>query len=55
MPDGGADDELFIIQYLPLYLGDSAHAWIEHLPAGCIDYWSDLTRVFISNFQGTYV
>jgi len=40
---GGENDDLFIIQYLPMYLADSARAW------------SDLRHVFISNFQGTYV
>jgi hypothetical protein len=30
-------------------------AWIEHLPTGYIDSWSDLHRVFVGNFQGTYV
>jgi hypothetical protein len=29
----GEDDDLFIIQYLPLYLAESARAWLEHLPA----------------------
>jgi hypothetical protein len=29
---GGVDDDLFIIQYLPLYLAKSAGAWLEHLP-----------------------
>jgi hypothetical protein len=29
---GGATDDLFMIKNLPLYLGDSACTWLEHLP-----------------------
>jgi hypothetical protein len=29
---GGATDDLFVIKNLPLYLGDSARTWLEHLP-----------------------
>ena len=29
---GGADDDLLIIRNLPLFLSDSARAWLEHLP-----------------------
>jgi hypothetical protein len=25
-------DDLFVIKNLPLYLGDSARTWLEHLP-----------------------
>jgi hypothetical protein len=39
---------------LPLYLGDSARTWLEHLPHDKINDWTDLRRVFVSNFQGTY-
>jgi hypothetical protein len=51
---GGAEDDLFIIRNLPLYLDDSARSWIEHLPAGSIRNWRDLRSVFVGNFQGTY-
>ena len=51
---GGADDDLFIIRNLPLYLADSARSWLEHLPPGKIDGWQDLRDIFIGNFQGTY-
>ena len=47
---GGADDDLFTIQYLPLYLAESARAWLEHLPANNIHSWADLRRMFIGNF-----
>jgi hypothetical protein len=39
---------------LPIYLSDSARAWLEYLPADSIRGWSDLGDVFIGNFQGTY-
>jgi hypothetical protein len=52
---GGADDDFFIIRHLPLYLADSARAWLEHLPPRRINGWPDLRDVFIGNFQGTYV
>jgi hypothetical protein len=52
---GGADDDLFIVQYLPLYVVGSARAWLEHLPADSIRSWADLKCIFIGNFLGTYV
>jgi hypothetical protein len=54
MPRRGATDDLFIMKNLPLYLGDSARTWLEHLPRDKINTWTDLLRVFIGNFQGTY-
>jgi hypothetical protein len=51
----GADDDLFIIQYLLLYLVESARAWLEHLPANNIHSWIDFKRIFMENFQGTHV
>jgi hypothetical protein len=39
---------------LPLYLGDSARTWLEHLPRDKIQDWTDLRQVFVGNFQGTY-
>jgi hypothetical protein len=50
----GADD-LFVIKNLPLYLGDSARTWLEHLPRDKIQDWIDLHRVVGGNFQGTYM
>ena len=52
---GGADDDLFIIQYLPLYLAKSARAWLEYLLVDSIHSWADLKHIFVGNFQGTYV
>jgi hypothetical protein len=52
---GGVDNDLFIIQFLPIYLSDSARAWLNHLPRNIIDSWKDLNEIFTGNFQGTYV
>jgi hypothetical protein len=52
---GGMDDDLFIIHNLSLFLTDSVRAWLEHLPACHIRNWADLIKVFVGNFQGTYV
>jgi hypothetical protein len=52
---GGADNDLFIIQFLPIYLADTSRAWLDHLPRNSIDCWEDLKEIFIGNFQGTYV
>jgi hypothetical protein len=41
---GGADSDLFIIQFLPIYLADMSRAWLDHLP---------ISRR--CNFKGTYV
>jgi hypothetical protein len=51
---GGATDDLFVIKNLSLYFSDSARTWLEHLPWDKIHDWTDLRRVFVSNFQGTY-
>jgi hypothetical protein len=49
------DDDLLIIRNLPLFLADSTRAWLEHLPPCQISNWADLVKVFVGNFQGTYV
>ena len=33
---GGVDNDDFIIRNLPLFLADSARAWLEHLPSNKI-------------------
>jgi hypothetical protein len=43
-----------VIKNLPLYLGDSARTWLEHLPRDKIQDWTDMQRVFVCNFQSTY-
>jgi hypothetical protein len=52
---GGATDDLFVMKNLPLYLGDSARMWLEHLLCDKIQDWTDLCQVFVGNFQGTYM
>ena len=52
---GRAEDDLLIIRNLQLHLADSARAWLEHLPEHLIHGWADLVRIFVWNFQGTYV
>jgi hypothetical protein len=39
---GGTDDDNLIIRNLPLFLFDTARAWLEHLPLGQISNWDDL-------------
>jgi hypothetical protein len=53
-PDG-ADDNLFVIQFLSIYLADMSSAWLDHLPRNSIDCWEDLKEIFTGNFWGTYV
>jgi hypothetical protein len=50
---GGATDDHIIIRQLPLFLSDTARAWLEDLPPGQIHNWNDLVRVFEGNFKGT--
>jgi len=47
---GGADNDLFIIRQLLLYLDSLAQLWLRHLPANSIKRWSDLQDVFVGNF-----
>jgi hypothetical protein len=49
------DDDLFIIQFLSLYLAESTKAWLDHLSRNAINCWDDLWEVFTDNLQGTYV
>ena len=46
----GANDDDFIIRNLPLFLADSARAWLEHLPSNAIQSWADLMEIFVGNF-----
>jgi hypothetical protein len=52
---GGTDDDKLIIRNLPLFLSDTARAWLEHLLLGQISNWDNLVQAFAGNFQGTYV
>jgi hypothetical protein len=44
-----------IIRNLPLHLANATRTWLEHLPADQICDWADLVKIFVGNFQGTYV
>jgi hypothetical protein len=46
----GANDNLFIIQFLPIYLAKFAIAWLDHLPRNAITSWDNLREVFTGNF-----
>ena len=46
----GVDDYHFIIQYLPIYIGEHVRAWLKFLPCDRIHDWADLKRVFVGNF-----
>ena len=46
----GADNDNFIIRNLPLFLANSARAWLEHLPSNAIQSWADLKEIFVGNF-----
>jgi hypothetical protein len=50
-----ADDDLFIIEFLPIYLADSARASWDHLLRNIINSWENLKEIFTDNFQGMYV
>jgi broad specificity phosphatase PhoE len=52
---GGAIDDRVIIRQLPLFLSDTARAWLKDLPPRQIHDWDDLVRVFEGNFKGTYM
>jgi hypothetical protein len=52
---GGATDDRVIIRQLPLFLSDTARAWLEDLPPQQIHDWDDIVRVFEGNFKGTYM
>jgi hypothetical protein len=52
---GGTTDDKVIIRQLPLFLSDTARAWLEDLPPRQIHDWDDLVRVFEGNFKGTYM
>jgi hypothetical protein len=52
---GGADDDYFIIQYLPIRVREYVRAWLEFLMPNSIHSWAELKHVFVGNFQGMYV
>jgi hypothetical protein len=36
------NDDLLIIQFLPIYLVDFTRAWLDHLSGNIVDSWEDL-------------
>jgi hypothetical protein len=42
---GGVDNDLFIIQFLPIYFVDTSRAWLDHLPRNSIDCWENLREI----------
>ena len=47
---GGVNNDLFVIQYLPICLGDNVRAWLKFLPADSNGSWADLRKLFVGNF-----
>jgi hypothetical protein len=47
---GRADDELFIIHNLPLFLVDAMRTWLQHLLEGHVCCWDDLVKIFMGHF-----
>jgi hypothetical protein len=47
---GGVDDDLFIIQFLPIYLAEKTRVLLNHLPRNMIDSWEDLKEIFTVTF-----
>jgi hypothetical protein len=47
---GGADSDLFIIQFILIDLADTSRAWLDHLPKNLINCWEDLKEIFTGNF-----
>jgi hypothetical protein len=52
---GGANDDMFIIQFLPIYSAESTIFWLGHLLRNAINHFDDIWEDFTGNFQGTYV
>jgi hypothetical protein len=50
-----ANNDLFIIQFLPIYLASMSRAWLDHLPKNSIHCSEDLKEIFTGYFQGTYM
>jgi hypothetical protein len=51
----GPDDDLLIIQFLPIYLANCTRAWQYHLSRNVINRKEDLREIFTDNFWSTYV
>ena len=55
LPSRWIDDDHFIIQYLPIYLGEHVRAWLEFVLHDSIRDWADLKRIFVGIFLRMYV
>jgi hypothetical protein len=44
------DGDAFIIRNIPLYLIDSARAWLKHLSPNENRCWVNLKEIFVGNF-----
>jgi hypothetical protein len=42
----------FMVQYLLIFLIDSARLWLDHLKEGTIRCWRDLEQSFYNHFEG---
>jgi hypothetical protein len=49
---GGNEDRM--AGYFPLMMGKAPLLWLDNLPAECITSWATLSRLFTTNYQGTY-
>ena len=49
---GGGNDEV-AMKHLPLMLEGSARVWLNQLAPSSIYTWEDLSRVFVTTFEGT--
>lgn len=54
MKSASASDPYFMVQYILIFLIDSARSWLDHLEEGTIKSWNNLERVFLSHFEGAY-
>jgi hypothetical protein len=50
MKAASAPNMFFMIQYLPIYLIDSARNWLNNLREGTIRRWADLKKAFFNHF-----
>jgi hypothetical protein len=54
MKAASTPDMFFMIQYLPIYLTNSARNWLNNLCEGTIKWWADLERAFCNHFEGAF-
>ena len=54
MKAASASDMFFMIQFLLIYLTDSARNWLNNLQEGTIKRWADLKKAFYNHFEVAY-